>query len=303
MEMLNFLKDNPYLIAFSNFETINNANITIKDNHLTFNQENEFFVFLDNFDQFNSLNFIIKKEQDIKIYLISYQSRKIDFDYNFELQENASLKLFTNFSSRRKTLLNANLNFNLSKNARLTILNALTFNGEVKLNETVNLNGHNAEVDIDLLNVGAKQSVYHVNQAVFHNELATVSNIDNWLIATEKAKLAYSVSGSIKKGKEFSKCRQSNKGIMLSENSEILVEPKLFIDEYNVEASHGAAIGQMDELQLYYLLSRGLTENEAKSLIISGYTNPFISKIENKEISSQLNSQISRLIRRKAYNE
>jgi Fe-S cluster assembly protein SufD len=303
MEMLNFLKDNPYLIAFDNIETINNANIAIKDNHLTFNKGNEFFVFLDNFDKFNSLNFTIKKEQDIKIYLITYQSRKIEIDYNFELQEKANLKIFTNFSSRRKTFLNANLKFTLAKNAKLTVLSALTFNGEVKLNETVNLNGLNATVDIDLLNVGGKTSKYYVNQDVFHNEKATISNIDNWLIATDQAKLAYSVSGSIQKGKEFSKCRQSNKGIMLSDSCEIMVEPKLFIDEYNVEASHGAAIGQMDELQLYYLLSRGLTENDARSLIISGYINPFISLIDNKEIATQLTSQISRLIRRKAYNE
>ncbi|MDT8337429.1 MAG: SufD family Fe-S cluster assembly protein [Candidatus Izemoplasmatales bacterium] len=303
MEILNFLKDNPHLIAFDNIETINNANIAIKDNHLTFNKGNEFFVFLDNFDKFNSLNFEIKKEQDINIYLITYQSRKIEIDYNFELQEKANLKIFTIFSSRRNTLLDVNLKFNLAKDAKLTILNALTFNGEVKFNETVNLNGLNATVDIDLLNVGGKTSKYYVNQDVFHNEKATISNIDNWLIATDQAKLAYSVSGSIKKGKEFSKCRQSNKGIMLSDNCEIMVEPKLFIDEYNVEASHGAAIGQMDELQLYYLLSRGLTENDARSLIISGYTNPFISLIDNKEIAAQLTSQISRLIRRKTYNE
>ena len=90
---------------------------------------------------------------------------------------------------------------------------------------------------------------------------------------------------------------------MLSNKGEIEVEPKLFIDEYNVEASHGAAIGQMDEMQLYYLLSRGLTEQEARSLIIFGYTNPFLSMIEDKNIKRMLTSQITRVMKEKANYE
>jgi Fe-S cluster assembly protein SufD len=70
------------------------------------------------------------------------------------------------------------------------------------------------------------------------------------------------------------------------------------IDEYDVEASHGAAIGQMDELQLYYLMSRGMSESEAKSLIINGYTLPFISLIANEKIEKILKRQVSRVIRR-----
>ena len=303
MEIVKYLINNPNLIAFDNQEVINNANIKIKKNHLLFHMGKEFFVFLDNFDKFSELNFDIAENQDIKIYLITYQSRKLKVKYNFNIAKNAKLEIFTNFLSRRKTKTNITLDFTLGENAYLKQLNALTFKGNIEFTSLVNLNGKFAKTDIELLNVGGHGSNYIVNQTVNHNEIATLSNINNWLISTDNSKLSYTVTGKIVKGMERSKCHQSNKGIMLADNSEIMVEPKLLIDEYDVEASHGAAIGQMDELQLYYLLSRGLSVQEAKSLIITGYTNPFIMMIDNKEVAKQLASQISRLIRRKTNNE
>ena len=78
-------------------------------------------------------------------------------------------------------------------------------------------------------------------------------------------------------------------------DSRLDANPLLLIDEYDVEASHGAAIGKIDEEQLYYLMSRGLTLKVAESLIISGFLSPvlnilstdalkqdFIHKVETK---------------------
>ena len=303
MEILKYLTNNPNLIAFDNQEIINNAKIFIKNNHLLFRSGKEFFIFLDNYDKYSELNLDIKENQNIKIYLITYQSRNFKIKYNFNVSSNAKLEVFTNFLSKRKTTASIALDFTLGENAYLKLLNALTFKGRIELSSLVNLNGKNAKTEIELLNVGGNDSEYFVNQTVNHNEIATLSDINNWLISTDNSKLKYTVTGKIVKGMEHSKCHQSNKGIMLASDSEIMVEPKLLIDEYDVEASHGAAIGQMDELQLYYLLSRGLSVQEAKSLIITGYTNPFINMINNQEVAKQLTSQISRLIRRKTNNE
>ncbi|MGD9761949.1 MAG: SufD family Fe-S cluster assembly protein [Candidatus Izemoplasmatales bacterium] len=303
MEIVKYLVNNPNLIAFDNQEIINNAKISIKNNHLLFQSGKEFFIFLDNYDKYSELNFDIKENQNVKIYLITYQSRNLKIKYNFNVSSNAKLEVFTNFLSKRKTTASISLDFTLGENAYLKLLNALTFKGRIELASLVNLNGKNAKTEIELLNVGGNDSEYFVNQTVNHNEIATLSDINNWLISTENSKLKYTVTGKIVKGMEHSKCHQSNKGIMLASDSEIMVEPKLLIDEYDVEASHGAAIGQMDELQLYYLLSRGLSVQEAKSLIITGYTNPFINMINNQEVAKQLSSQISRLIRRKTNNE
>ncbi len=296
MDILKHLKDESNLIIFTNDSISNNTEIKIKNNHLLFDKGNEFFVFFDNYTIKNDFIFEIKNK--VKIYLLTSQSKKADYSIRFELKEASELTLFTDFNAKMKTSSKHKLTINLAKKAKLTVMNALVFNGKIDFDLEVNLLEELAEVMIEQLNVGADGVHHMVNQRVNHLAKSTTSKINNWLIAQENAKLNYHVTGFIEKGKELSKCHQNNKGIMLSDNSEISVEPKLLIDEYNVEASHGAAIGQMDELQLYYLMSRGMTESEAKSLIINGYTLPFISLIANEKIEKILKRQVSRVIRR-----
>lgn len=303
MKILKFLKDKENLVAFDNQQLINNAKINLKNNHLNFTKENDYFVFIDNFDKFETLVFNVKEGLSIRIYLITYQSKNINIEYDFVLNESSSLELFTNFNTRRSNDLDLKINFDLSENARLKLMNALIYSGNLKLSTSINLQGKKSACEIEVLNIGNKNNIFAIDQFVRHLNKSTISNINNSLISNQMSKLNYSVSGFIAKGNEMSKAHQNNKGIMLSDKCEIEVEPKLFIDEYNVEASHGAAIGQMDEMQLYYLLSRGLTEQEARSLIIFGYTNPFLSMIEDKDILRMLTSQITRVMKEKANNE
>lgn len=303
MNILKFLKDKKTLIAFDNQQLINNAKVNFKNNHLYFTKENDYFVFVDNYDRHEKLIFNIEKNLSIRIYLITYQNKNIKIEYDFFLDESSSLELFTDFNTRRNNNLDLKLNFELSENSNLKLMNALVYNGDINLTTNVNLNGKKATCEIEVLNIGHNKNIFKVEQYVRHLNKSTLSNINNSLIANQNSQLNYSVSGFIAKGNELSKAHQNNKGIMLSNKCEIEVEPKLFIDEYNVEASHGAAIGQMDEMQLYYLLSRGLTEQEARSLIIFGYTNPFLSMIEDKNIKRMLTSQITRVMKEKANYE
>jgi Fe-S cluster assembly protein SufD len=296
MNLPKFLDNHPQLIYLDNNHTLNNAKIKIKDNHLTFKGENEFFVVINNYNQEKVIDLTVSKNQTLRVNLLIYNSKAINLNFNIYVEDNASLTLYTNFTSSRKTKLSISRNFFLKDNAYLRSLNAITYNGNLELNDNFFLVGLNAKLEVEQLNIGSKENVYKIKQQAFHQEKSTLSTINNNLITTDMAKMDYKVIGSIAKGKEFSKCSQNNKGIMLSNESEIAVEPTLFIDEYNVEANHGAAIGQIDELQLYYLLSRGLSETEAKGLIISGYTNPFINKVENVFLQKQLIQRISRLI-------
>ena len=77
-------------------------------------------------------------------------------------------------------------------------------------------------------------------------------------------------NGHIKNGSQKSILTQDNKIITMSENNS-KIEPNLYIDEYDVEASHGAYIGKFDEDTLFYLKSRGLDENQSYNLLIKGF--------------------------------
>jgi Fe-S cluster assembly protein SufD len=65
--------------------------------------------------------------------------------------------------------------------------------------------------------------------------------------------------------------RQSNANLLLSRMAEIDTKPELEIYADEVEASHGATVGQLDEDAVFYLRSRGLSEEEARGMLTGAF--------------------------------
>lgn len=145
--------------------------------------------------------------------------------------------------------------------------------------------------------ITSKEQEAKFRQLVEHKAPETEGYIHNYGVSNNNSVLVFEGVGKIHKNMKQSTARQSNKGIVLGANSRLDANPLLLIDEYDVIASHGAAIGKMDEEQLYYLMSRGLTLKNAERLIINGFLSPvlkelstdalkqnFILTVENKTI-------------------
>ncbi|OJF16553.1 MAG: hypothetical protein A6D91_11395 [Bacillaceae bacterium G1] len=88
--------------------------------------------------------------------------------------------------------------------------------------------------------------------------------------------------------------RQEQKVLMLSERSRGDANPILYIDENDVQAGHAAGIGQVNPEQLYYLMSRGISKDEAERLIIMGFLEPVVTRIPVEGIRQQLLTVIER---------
>ncbi len=59
--------------------------------------------------------------------------------------------------------------------------------------------------------------------------------------------------------------------LLLDKKSSAVAEPKLEIENNEVKASHAASVGKIDDDQIFYLKSRGIDEEEAKSIIVEGF--------------------------------
>ncbi|MBI2650554.1 Fe-S cluster assembly protein SufD [Candidatus Woesearchaeota archaeon] len=68
--------------------------------------------------------------------------------------------------------------------------------------------------------------------------------------------------------------------------------PSLKIDANDVKASHGATVGQIDEEHLFYLMSRGLSREEAERLIVEGFFEPIIQKIPMEELREKIREMV-----------
>jgi Fe-S cluster assembly protein SufD len=71
--------------------------------------------------------------------------------------------------------------------------------------------------------------------------------------------------------------------LLLSDTALANSIPSLQIEANDVKASHGATVGQIDEEQLFYLTSRGLTREQAEKLVVEGFFEPLTDKIADQE--------------------
>lgn len=86
--------------------------------------------------------------------------------------------------------------------------------------------------------------------------------------------------------------QQSNKNLLLSTEARVDTKPQLEIFNDDVKCSHGATVGQLEDEELFYLLSRGISENLAKNLLTYGFAEEIINKIEIEEIKNELDAMV-----------
>lgn len=82
--------------------------------------------------------------------------------------------------------------------------------------------------------------------------------------------------------------QQSNKNLLLSNDARVDTKPQLEIFNDDVKCSHGATVGQLEEEELFYLLSRGISEKLAKNLLTYGFAEEIINKIGIDAIKKDL---------------
>jgi Fe-S cluster assembly protein SufD len=86
--------------------------------------------------------------------------------------------------------------------------------------------------------------------------------------------------------------QQSNKNLLLSNDARVDTKPQLEIFNDDVKCSHGATVGQLEEEELFYLLTRGLPENLARNLLTYGFAEEIINKIGIESIKSDLDGAV-----------
>ena len=69
-------------------------------------------------------------------------------------------------------------------------------------------------------------------------------------------------------------------------------KPQLEIYNDDVKCSHGATVGQLEEEELFYLLSRGLHPDLARNLLTHGFAEEFVANIKHESIRAQLDGAI-----------
>jgi len=84
----------------------------------------------------------------------------------------------------------------------------------------------------------------------------------------------------VREGAQKTVSRQTNKNLLLSETAIVDSKPTLVIHNDDVKCNHGSTIGQIDERSMFYLRSRGLGEEEARSLLVYAFASEVVDRIK-----------------------
>ncbi|MBI3623488.1 Fe-S cluster assembly protein SufB [Candidatus Pacearchaeota archaeon] len=126
---------------------------------------------------------------------------------------------------------------------------------------------------------------------VYHIGKNTSSNVISKGISKNGGISNYRGLVNIKRGAINSKASVRCDGLMLDNISRSGTIPSMEVDENDVKVSHEAAVGKIGEEQLFYLMSRGVSEDEATQMIVAGFIEPIVKELP-LEYAVELNKLI-----------
>ncbi len=184
------------------------------------------------------------------------------------------------------------INIGVFKDATAEICFADFSHDSGKVTIEVNLLEEGATVSWNLASLSMNQDVKQFSPSVYHKAPHTRALVKNYGIARDASSLFFYGESSIAQGSAKSFTRQEAKIIVFDEKCKGKASPVLKISENDVEASHGAAVGRLNENHLFYLMSRGLTLEEAKRLVTLGYLKPIEEYFEDETIRQRIDQAI-----------
>lgn len=117
-------------------------------------------------------------------------------------------------------------------------------------------------------------------------------------LATGRGRAAFHGGILIREGADGTDARLSNKNLLLGANAEIDTQPVLVIHADEVQAAHGATVGQLDPTAMFYLRSRGLPADVARALLTGAFCRETLSVFDDPALRDALAVQLDAALER-----
>jgi Fe-S cluster assembly protein SufD len=112
-------------------------------------------------------------------------------------------------------------------------------------------------------------------------------------ILDEEARGVFNGKVFVRQDAQKANAFQLNRNLLLSSDAEIDTKPELQIDADDVKCSHGAAIGRLDAMEIFYLMSRGIPRLQAESILCQAFANEVVTKITTPSVQSVVKAMVA----------
>lgn len=263
------------------------------------------------------------KKEDI-IIRYNFDDNNVNLINQIEIIANGDTNVIIEYKSQTslKCLHNGIIRAIANENAKLdvTIVNLLNENSDnfeaienkleknSKVNYTIidiggktsisnyysNIIGENADNDLKSIYLGIGEQRKDINYIAELRGTKTNIDIDVQGALKDSAKKNFKGTIDFKKGSKKAKGNENEYCMLLSDKAKSIALPMLLCTEEDVDGNHSTASGKVDEKQLFYIMTRGISYKEAVKLIVKSKFNKIIERILDEELKNEILNEIDK---------
>ena len=180
----------------------------------------------------------------------------------------------------------------LKRNARFYSANASNGSALVRHHFEGRLEEEGAELILNGVSVIDGKEQVHNFVRIHHEAPQCVSHQHFKNVVNDEGRSSFDGTVIVNQGAQLTNSNQLINNLMLSNNCHADNKPNLMIFADDVKCTHGATIGQIDDEQLFYLQTRGLSKKFAKELLTRGFAESIIQTIKFPEVVKELSNTL-----------
>ena len=229
------------------------------------------------------VSFTAEDNSSITVYELHRSNSAVKL--SFDIGKNASVKLVQLLNPTDK--LRHETFANCSKGGKFQIMTIMTGDGDIYSDNRTELEGDSSSINVEVAYLGKNSQTIDYNIAVNHWGKDTHSEINAAGALMDSAKKVFRGTIDFKTGSSDSKGSENETVIMLGDDVINKTVPLILCSEENVEGSHGATIGELDDDTLFYFESRGIGREEAERIMAYAALKRLIRLSGDKEFAEQ----------------
>ena len=202
--------------------------------------------------------------------------------------QNASLDIYDIEESSATTSRYSQLFARQQRDSQLLVNGVTLTSGTTRNDYNIDLVGENGDATIAGMAIGS--SCQHIDNNSNIRHLTTHSNSNQLFkyVLDDESTGAFEGAIYVAEGAQFTEAYQSNRNLLASRQARMHTKPQLEIYNDDVKCSHGATTGQLDADALFYMRSRGIPEQEARTMLMQAFMVDVIDMVKMEGLRDRL---------------
>ncbi len=154
------------------------------------------------------------------------------------------------------------------------------------------LNGEHIEMALSSLYLGRAEQHQDITTRMLHHMPNCTSNQVIRGVLDDSAKGVFQGKVLVARDAQKTDGQQMSRALLLSRKAEADAKPELEIYADDVVCSHGATVGELDETHLFYMMSRGISEDDAKNMLIQAFLIDALEQVRHEALADILSHAV-----------